>query len=135
MAASERATRRNEVATAVVLFLATFSACNASSEDERGSLGEPPAAIAYCEGLGYTLTDSLCQFPDGTACEPWSFYYALCGETHSYCHLHGGQISSESQDMGTWTAVVAVCQIDGKRCLEDPLWRTGECKPPDADGG
>jgi putative hemolysin len=109
--------------------------CTVASEDERGSLGVPQPAAEYCQGLGYTALAERCQFPDGTDCEQWSFFRGQCGQKYSYCNLHGGQVTSETQDNGTWTAVVAVCEIDGKRCLEDRLWRSGECVSPDQDAG
>lgn len=118
-----------------VVVAAGLLACNVTSEDERGSIGDKLPPIAYCEALGYVMVDAQCQFPDGTACEQWSFYRGSCGQEHSWCNLHGGQVTNETKDMGTWTAEIAVCTIDGQRCLEDPLYRTGVCESPDGDGG
>ncbi|HVM69116.1 MAG TPA: DUF333 domain-containing protein [Gaiellaceae bacterium] len=101
---------------------------NVASEDERGNVGVPPPAVEYCKSLGYTLVGEQCQLPDGTSCEQWSFYRGACGQAHSYCNRHGGQISTVERDAGTSTAVVAVCDLDGKRCEEDTFWRSGKCE-------
>jgi len=101
---------------------------NVASEDERGSVGVPNPASEYCRGLGYAEKESDCVFPDGTSCEQWSFWRGECGEEHSYCVLHGGELTAEERDMGGWTALVAVCTVDGVSCKEDDFWRTGRCE-------
>ena len=115
--------------------LVTVAACGTTTkatnvaEDERGSVGVPPGAVGYCEGLGFTVNaDSACVFPDGTSCEEWSFYRGTCGQSHSYCNQHGGSISSRIEDAGTWTAVYAVCARDGKECHEADFVDTGTCE-------
>jgi len=96
-------------------------------EDERGSVGVPSSAAAYCTKLGFTLADSQCAFPDGTTCEEWAFFRGQCGQPHSYCNQHGGSISSKTVDMGTWTAVYGVCAVNGTQCDESAFIQTGKC--------
>ena len=128
--------RRVSLAATMVALAPVVAACSGgsssppqkvASDDERGSIGVPPPAIDYCQKSGFTIENGRCVFPDGTSCEQWSFYYATCGQAHSYCDQHGGQVSSETRDMGTWTAAVAVCDLGGKRCDEDTFFRTGKC--------
>jgi putative hemolysin len=96
-------------------------------EDERGSVGVPPTAAEYCVKLGFMLSGSSCQFPDGTSCEEWAFYRGDCGQPHSYCNQHGGMISSKTVDMGTWTAVYGVCAVNGAQCDESAFIQSGKC--------
>ena len=98
-----------------------------ADEDERGSVGVPPAADAYCTRLGYTLVDGQCRFPDGTSCEMWSFFQGRCGQTFSYCAKHGGAFSSKTENMGTWTAIYGVCDLAGQQCQEGSFMQTGKC--------
>ena len=98
------------------------------TEDERGAVGVPPPAAEYCAKTGYKITGDRCVFPDGTSCEQWSFYRAECGQDRSYCSVHGGRLSRQEQDMGGWTSVVAVCELNGKQCKEDVFFRTGKCE-------
>ncbi len=44
-----------------------------ADEDERGSVGAPPAS-EYCKKLGYPIEGSDCVLPDSARCELWSFY-------------------------------------------------------------
>jgi len=97
-------------------------------EDERGSVGVPPTAAEYCTRLGFTLEGSQCNFPDGTSCEQWAFFRAECGLPHSYCNQHGGTVSSKTEDMGTWTAIYAVCDVNGKQCKDATFMQTGKCE-------
>lgn len=97
------------------------------AEDERGSVGVPPTADEYCTKLGFSLADGQCKFPDGTGCEPWSFYRGECGQAHTYCNQRGGAISTKTEDMGTWTAVYGVCDLNGKQCKESSFIQTGSC--------
>ena len=99
-----------------------------ADEDERGSIGVPPGAAGYCIGLGYTLVDGNCTFPDGTSCEQWAFYRGACGQPHSYCNQHGGSVSSETEDAGTFTAIRAICERNGKRCEDASFMQTGKCE-------
>ena len=100
----------------------------AASEDERGSIGVPPTAGEYCTKLGFALIDSQCTFPDGASCDQWEFYRAKCGQANSYCNQHGGTVSSKTEDMGTWTAVYAVCTLGGKECKDATFMQTGKCE-------
>jgi putative hemolysin len=100
-----------------------------SSKDDGGAVAEctpltssggsaNPASV-YCGQLGYTSdpTNGNCVFPDGTTCEEFAFYRGECGQAHSFCNLHGGSLSTKTEDMGTWTATYAVCTLpDGKQC-------------------
>lgn len=99
-----------------------------ASEDERGSVGVPPTAGEYCAKLGYTVTDNQCRFPDGTSCEQWAFYRAECGNPRSYCVLHGGTVATKTENKGTWTAVYAVCTLNGKVCEEGAFLTSGKCE-------
>ena len=85
-------------------------------------------ASAYCSTLGYQATGEQCVFPDGTSCEQWSFYRGKCGAAHSFCNLHGGQVSSKTEDMGGWTSEYAVCSKGGKECKEDAFAQSGVCE-------
>jgi putative hemolysin len=96
-------------------------------EDERGSVGVPPTAGEYCVMLGYTLSGSDCQFPDGTSCEEWAFYRGQCGQPHSYCNQHGGTIASKTVNMGTWTAIYGVCTVNGAQCDEGIFVQSTKC--------
>jgi putative hemolysin len=90
--------------------------------------GANPAA-AYCQAMGYAIEGEQCVLPDGAECEQWAFYRGECGQTHSFCNQHGGTVSSVMKDMGTWTAVVAVCTLpNGKQCEEDAFARTCQCE-------
>lgn len=99
-----------------------------ASEDERGSVGVPPAAGEYCIKLGYTLNEKGCTFPDGTSCEAWAFFRGQCGQSQSYCSRQGGTISTKTEDMGGWIAVYGVCTLNGKVCKEVSFLETGKCE-------
>lgn len=100
----------------------------AADEDERGSVGVPPPPGEYCTRLGFTIVGNQCQFPDATSCELWAFYRAECGQSHSYCQKQGGTVSTKTEDMGTWTAVYAVCDLNGKRCNDATFMQKGKCE-------
>jgi putative hemolysin len=99
-----------------------------TDEDERGSVGVPPPAGEYCAKLGYPIEGQDCVLPDGTRCEQWSFYRGECGQAYSYCNQHGGTISKKTEDMGGWTAVYGVCDVNGKSCKESTFFVTGKCE-------
>ena len=99
-----------------------------ASEDERGSVGVPPGIAQYCLTLGFVLAEGQCKFPDGTTCEETAFYRGQCGQSHSYCNQHGGTVSSNTEDAGTFTAIVAVCDLNGKQCTESSFVQTGKCE-------
>ena len=87
-----------------------------------------PAAV-YCTALGYTLASEQCSFPDGASCEEWAFYRGECGQTHSFCNLHGGAVSNKVENMGSFTASYALCTFpDGKQCHEDAFSQTCACE-------
>ena len=98
------------------------------SEDERGSVGVPATAAEYCTRLGYELVGSDCKFADGTRCDEWAFFRGECGQAHSYCNQHGGTVSSKTVDMGSYTAVYGVCDVNGKQCKEEAFMQTGKCE-------
>jgi putative hemolysin len=101
---------------------------SAGSEDERGAIGVPPPPDEYCKNLGFVIVESACTFPDGTSCDQWAFYRGECGQERSYCNQQGGQISTKTEDMGTWTAVTGVCTLNGKECDEARFMQTGVCE-------
>jgi putative hemolysin len=117
-----------------LVLVSLLGACKADGtnddkdEDERGSVGPANPAAVYCSELGYTLTDSDCVFPDGSTCEQWSFWNGQCGQAHSYCNRHGGQVANEQRDMGDWTSKTAICTLDGKKCDEHVFMKTAKCE-------
>jgi putative hemolysin len=115
------------LAAVTVTALGLLGACGGGSEDERGSIGVPPSAPPYCTNLGYTVVGDNCTFPDGTSCEQWAFYRGECGQSHSYCNLHGGSVASQTVDAGTFTTVSAVCTLNGRQCDEATFMATGHC--------
>lgn len=127
-----RFVRFHVVAPAVVVALVACHAGDGSSpqasEDERGNVGVPNPAAEYCIESGFTVADSQCHFPDGTSCEEWSFYRAQCGQAHSYCNQHGGTVSTDERDAGTFTTINAVCALNGKTCDEAKFSETGTCE-------
>jgi putative hemolysin len=117
----------------LVIVSLTLAACDGSgsgtaAEDERGSVGPGSPAAIYCEKIGYKADGESCIFPDGTSCEQWSFYRATCGQQHSYCSRRGGTIASREVDAGDgFTAVTAICTVNGKQCAEEDFYRAGNC--------
>jgi putative hemolysin len=98
-----------------------------AAEDERGSVGPGSPAAIYCEKLGYKPSGDACVFPDGTSCEQWAFYRADCGREHTYCQTHGGTITTEERDAGGFTAIEAICTLNGARCTEESFYRDEKC--------
>lgn len=93
------------------------------------SNGSANPASVYCVALGYELAGEQCTFPDATSCEEWSFYRGECGQTHSFCNLHGGTVANKTEDMGTWTATYALCTLPGgQQCHEDAFARSCTCE-------
>lgn len=87
-----------------------------------------PASV-YCTALGYQLAGEQCAFPDATSCEQWSFYRGECGQTHSFCNLHGGTVANKIEDMGSWTASYAICTLPtGHQCGEDAFAHSCSCE-------
>jgi putative hemolysin len=86
-----------------------------------------PASV-YCTALGYTWSDGQCAFSDGTSCEEWSFFRGECGQTHSFCNMHGGNVSNVQEDMGGWTASYARCTLPtGVSCEESKFAQNCGC--------
>lgn len=133
-----------------ILLSATATACSFQSDPNvsNGSqkqVGDPSCAVlpqpapganpaaAYCEALGYENSGEQCLFEDGTSCEQWSFYLGQCGQPHSFCNLHGGTVSSVTEDQGGWTAEYALCTLaDGRQCKEDTFAHTCQCEEKNA---
>jgi len=111
-----------------MLCLISLAGC-ALSEDERSPIGPANPSSVYCSQLGYTGSasdagGSLCIFPDGGSCEPWSFFRGECGQPHSYCVRQGGQISNTMNE----TSSYATCTFDGGvSCSEATFSRSGHC--------
>jgi putative hemolysin len=121
------------VVAATLVLACGVSSAPQGSEDERGAVGVPDPATKYCEDLGYqsrtvSASETRCVFPDGTSCEEWAFYRAECGQTHSYCNVHGGNVRREERDAGSFTEDVAMCDLDGKSCTEESFWESGKCE-------
>jgi len=94
-----------------------------------GPTGTANPAAVYCSALGYQLAGEQCTFPDATSCEQWAFYRGECGQTHSFCNLHGGTVANKIEDMGSWTASYALCTLPtGKQCHEDAFARSCSCE-------
>ena len=127
------------------VLLATLAGCAADDSTDHASetaapivasstcqalgatMGNP--ASSYCAGLGYTLTDSTCGFPDGTSCDAWAFYRGECGQAHSFCALHGGKVANKTEDMGSWTASYAECTLPGgAQCQESTFAASCGCE-------
>ncbi len=90
-----------------------------------GSDGSANPASVYCAELGYATVDSMCAFPDGTSCDAWAFFRGQCGQTHSFCALHGGQVTN----VQTPTSTYASCAVaNGKTCAEQDFARTCVCQ-------
>jgi putative hemolysin len=137
--------------TAFSVLLSTLAACSSApkppiaektqAQEEQATciaLPEPAGganpAAAYCEALGYALVGELCVFPDATSCEHWAFFRGQCGQAHSFCNLHGGSVSSVTENMGTWTGVHAVCSLpNGTQCTENSFAHTCLCESDDAE--
>ena len=87
-----------------------------------------PASV-YCAELGFAAEGETCTFPDGTACEQWSFFRGECGQAHSFCNRQGGQVSAESEDMGGFTSTYALCTLpSGATCKEQDFAASCACE-------
>jgi putative hemolysin len=82
-----------------------------------GGIGMANPAAVYCEGLGNKLDGEDCIFADGTKCEEWSFFRGECGQSHSFCNLHGGTIANGECTLAT-----------GEKCQEDEFATTCLCR-------
>ncbi len=97
------------------------------------AMGVPNPSAVYCDALGYEIetrnNDGCCVFPDGSACELWSFYRGECGQKFTYCEQQGYRIENRVEDIGTFTVEYAVCIFDdGSECSEQSYLK-GECGP------
>jgi putative hemolysin len=99
------------------------------SEPGAPLTGANPAAV-YCSALGYASDlDGNCLFPDGTACNEWDFQRGACGGAFSFCGLHGGSVSSKTEDMGGWTATYALCTLpSGVTCKDSDFAASCTCE-------
>ncbi len=114
--------------------------CCLPAEPEACKPLPPPVgnpASSYCLAMGATWSvtqtpagdEGHCTFSDGTDCEEWSFYRGACGQAHSFCNVHGGSVSSETRDQGTWVGTFAVCTLPGgTKCDEMTYARTCACE-------
>ncbi|MHB8119485.1 MAG: DUF333 domain-containing protein [Methanothrix sp.] len=86
-------------------------------------------ASQYCADLGYqpNQDDCTCNFPDGTSCDLWKFFYGECGQNHSYCEQHNGIIETKIENMGTWTAIYAVCNFNDFSVCQEQEFMDGKC--------
>ncbi len=86
-------------------------------------------ASEYCADLGYTPNqeDCTCNFPDGTSCDQWKFFYGECGQNHSYCELHDGTIETKIENMGTWIAIYALCHFNDSSVCQEQEFMHGNC--------
>ncbi|MBX3186729.1 MAG: DUF333 domain-containing protein [Labilithrix sp.] len=118
------------------VLLSMSVACAAETDpgasNARAGLANPSSV--YCADLGYTAEPESCTFPDGTSCELWSFYRGACGQQHSFCNRHGGQVSAKSEDIGDgFTTTFALCTLpSGATCKEQDFAATGRCDSPAA---
>lgn len=104
----------------------------ASNPKNTGKVPNPSAT--YCQELGYnyTIVDTekgqvgYCKFPDGSNCSAWSFFKGKCGEEHTYCEKHGGNITTTTEGCA-FSQECAVCILpNGTRCHEWDYFK-GEC--------
>ncbi|MEO6953440.1 MAG: DUF333 domain-containing protein [Polyangia bacterium] len=87
--------------------------------------GSANPASAYCVNMGYQLTNENCVLPDGSMCEQFSFYNGGCGQTYSFCELHGGTVTTTT----TATSVYATCTLSsGASCEEQAYATSCSCK-------
>jgi putative hemolysin len=80
------------------------ASCDGSNSGDRLGMANP--AATYCKDLGYNYSISgtangeqgNCVFPDGSACEEWSFLAGKCGTQYSYCAKQGlGVVTKRGQ--------------------------------------
>lgn len=110
------------------------SACCLAAQPDGGQAANP--ADGYCTQLGYSVeassgpggASSDCVFPSGERCEAFAFYRGECGAAWTTCAQHGGTVSAESFDGGTWTGTISRCTLpSGATCDEVDFARTGTC--------
>ncbi|MEW5742576.1 MAG: DUF333 domain-containing protein [Myxococcota bacterium] len=110
------------------------SACCLDATADGGQVPNP--AQDYCTRLGYAVEavsspvgeSSDCVFPTGDRCEAFAFFRGECGAAWTKCAQHGGTVSAESFDGGTWTGAVSRCTLpSGATCDEVDFARTGSC--------
>ncbi len=83
--------------------------------------GMPNPASDYCERSGYTLSGSMCVFPDGSQCDEWAFFSGECQLTRTFCAAQGNTPKVENN------AVTCIFS-DGSTC-EDWDYSRGCCGP------
>lgn len=125
----KRTTQRLALIASVTLGAWACNSGGTGDEDERGSVGPAHPGYKYCTDRGGVIDNAkdLCVFSDGTTCAPIPLWNGECGQAHSYCVEKGGKLERKERDMGGWTAIVAVCTLNGKECDEHDFIRTGKC--------
>ena len=77
----------------------------------------PNPAAVYCLALGYeyaVVPDEegdewgFCVFPDGSACESWSFYRGMCCPERSHCGRQGYSVKELARNEGWFEGAVCV---------------------------
>jgi putative hemolysin len=80
-----------------------------------------PAAV-YCHELGYEyqVVDAaegqhgVCVLPDGSECDGWGFLEGKCGQSYSYCAMHGYDLVTRSDGRNPLSVDYGVCVRDGQ---------------------
>lgn len=86
-----------------------------------------PASV-FCANEGYNETKKGCTFPDGKACEPWSFVRGKCGQKYTTCAQKGFKVMSKTLDMGGAKGQAGVCVFPDKSECELLKFSDGSCK-------
>jgi len=101
---------------AVMALGITTESVEIAPEGELIAVMANPAAV-YCEDLGYiyeVVSDpsgefGICSFSDGDTCDAWEFLEGKCGQSHSYCALHGYDIKTVTDGKDPFSQEYAVC--------------------------
>jgi putative hemolysin len=75
-----------------------------------------PAAV-HCNELGYRYQrvdtaegqHAICIFPDGSQCDEWRFLAGECGQSYSYCALHGYGLTTKTDGRNPFSKDYSVC--------------------------
>ncbi|MCK4726681.1 MAG: DUF333 domain-containing protein, partial [Anaerolineales bacterium] len=78
-------------------------------------MGNPSAV--YCQEMGYQYQivsdesgeSGICQLPDDTTCDAWSFLQGECGQEYSYCAQQGLDMIIKHDGKNGLTQIYAVC--------------------------